>query len=78
MHKTKVSYQPCAHTTKRSHNIQIDAHLLENGSRFTFLGSAITHDGSLETELQTKMCKVSVAFERFGEKSGTTIMWQLK
>jgi len=66
--KTEVMYKPCAHTTERFRIIQIEDDPLENVSRFTYLGSTITHDGSLDTKLQTRMCKVSVAFEQLREK----------
>ena len=61
--KTKVIFQP-NYTMTMEEDINVDETTLNHVKEFTYLGSLIASNGHIEAELQKKMSKDSISFER--------------
>ena len=62
--KTEVLMQPAPGSTTRSPSISIDGSELNNVDHFKYLGSIISNDGTLDKEINTRICKASQALGR--------------
>lgn len=65
--KTEVLYQPCSQAIPEA-PIKVDHADLASVRDFTYLGSTISKDATLDTELQKRMSKASSAYGRLRER----------
>lgn len=68
MRKTEVLYQPSPSTSSTHGIVNIEGSDLTSCKSFTYLGSTITDDSKLDTELQTRMSKAAAAYGRLRER----------
>ena len=66
--KTEVLYQPAPNTTIPAPSITIDNTRLSNVNQFKYLGSTISHDASLDKEIDARIGRASQALGRLRNK----------
>ena len=65
--KTKVLYQPNSFRTLEA-DVTVDGIKLNFVQKFTCLGSTITWDGRIDTEIQKRMSMASASFDRLRQR----------
>ena len=66
--KTEVMYQPAPGTAKKVPEIKIDNQTLKNVDAFTYLGSTLTSNNSLDKEISSRIAKASASFGRLRKR----------
>ena len=66
--KTEVLYQPAPGTIRKEPEIRIDNQVLKNVDAFTYLGSTLTSNNSLDKEISNRIAKASSAFGRLRKR----------
>ena len=67
--KTEVLYQPAPGTTRKEEpEIKIDNQILKNVDAFTYLGSTLTSNNTLDKEISSRIAKASSAFGRLRKR----------
>ncbi|KAI8515959.1 hypothetical protein Bbelb_067720 [Branchiostoma belcheri] len=66
--KTEVLVQPAPNTILPAPSIKIDSVVLQNKEHFTYLGSTVSADGSLDKEISCRIRKASQALGRLRAK----------
>ena len=65
--KTEVLYQPNS-TRNREEDIMVDGNKLNSVLEFTYLGSTISSNGSIDDEIERRMAKASASFGRIRQR----------
>ena len=65
--KTEVLYQPNS-TRTQEENIMVDGNKLNSVLEFTYLGSTISSNGSIDDEIQRRKAKASASFDRLCQR----------
>ena len=66
--KTEVMFQPCPGETHHDPSVTIDGTQLASVKNFCYLGSVMSHNGSLDEEVTQRISKASVAFGRLSNR----------
>ena len=61
-------YQPAPGTAKKVPEIKIDNQTLKNVDAFTYLGSTLTSNNSLDKEISSRIAKASASFGRLRKR----------